>query len=124
MLPWLEIKQPYDLFWKLSPRKVALFFEAERKYNERRAREYDEFAWLTGIYVKKAIQSSILVATLAEKDTPNKMDKYPEKPYQCKEEIREKELTDEQKKYETMRALQKMISLGGDASNVRFRNQQ
>ena len=39
-----------------------------------------QMVWLTGAYVKNALQSTILVAGLADKNTASKMPKYPEMP--------------------------------------------
>ena len=56
-----------------------------------------------GVCFKQALSSTILVAGLADKDTHNKMPKYPQCPYQ---EENERELTEEQKQYERMRLVQ------------------
>lgn len=60
-------------------------------------------AWLIGAYVKQALSSTILVAGLADKNTANKLPKYPKCPY---EEEQERELTEEQKAYERARLVQ------------------
>lgn len=56
-----------------------------------------------GAYFKQALQSTILVAGLADKNTSNRIPKYPNCPYQNETEI---VWTEEQKQYETMRLVQ------------------
>lgn len=59
--------------------------------------------WLMGGYFKQALSSTILVAGLADKNTSNRIPKYPQCPYK---EDEEKILTEEQKQYERMRLVQ------------------
>lgn len=56
-----------------------------------------------GAYFKQALQSTILVAGLADKNTSNRIPKYPKCPY---EEETERVWTEEQKQYERMRLVQ------------------
>jgi len=58
-----------------------------------------QMIWLQGAYVKNALQSTILVAGLADKNTAQKMPKYPEMP----KFEEERELNEEQKHYERLR---------------------
>ena len=60
-----------------------------------------------GAYFKQALSSTILVAGLADKNTSNRMPKYPKCPYEDKQEI---VLTEEQKQYERMRLVQYLNS--------------
>jgi len=49
----------YELFWRLNPRKLRVFFEAKRQKIKEDAQLYDSFAWLLGTYVRDAFLSSI-----------------------------------------------------------------
>lgn len=65
-----------DEYWFGDP---GLLYNYAEKYKiERQIRE-DEL-WAVGAYVKAALQSTILMAGLADKKTANSMPKYPEKP--------------------------------------------
>lgn len=88
-----------DKFWKQTPKTIQIYFEADKLRQQRRVQE----AWLVGSYVKQALASTILVAGLADKTTPNRIPKYPQCPYQ---ETTERVLTEEQKQYERMRLVQ------------------
>ncbi len=77
-------------FWEQTPKSIKVYFEADRLKRLRKQQE----AWLMGAYVKQALQSTILVAGLADEHTKNKMPKYPECP---KSEEPERELTEKQK---------------------------
>ena len=59
----------YELFWKLNPHKLQVFFEAKRQKIKEDAKLYDSFAWLLGTYVRDAFMSSI-----------NKNSSYPRSP--------------------------------------------
>lgn len=52
-----------------------------------------QLAWLQGAYFKQALQSSILICGLADRQVANKMSKYPEMPY--KEEVEKSQAQDE-----------------------------
>lgn len=65
-----------DEYWFGDP---GLLYNYAEKYKiERQIRE-DEL-WAAGAYVKAALQTTILMAGLADKKTANSMPKYPEKP--------------------------------------------
>jgi hypothetical protein len=59
----------YELFWRLNPHKLQVFFEAKRKKTKEDVQMQDFFAWLLGTYVKDAFLSSI-----------NKNSSYPRSP--------------------------------------------
>ena len=88
-------------FWKLTPKTIQIDFEA---YQERQKREAQD-RWEIGAYVKMALNTSILVATLADKNTARQIPSFPEKPFT--EEIKaqlEGNMTEEQIKAERLRA--------------------
>lgn len=60
-----------------------------------------------GAYFKQALSSTILVSALADKNTSNRIPKYPQCPYKEDKEI---VLTEEQKQYERMRLVQYLNS--------------
>ena len=97
--PSLVIGVSEDVFWKQTPKTIQIYFEAEEERQKRKIQEM----WLLGGYFKQALSSTILVAGLADKDTHNKIPKYPQCPYQ---DENERELTEEQKQYERMRLVQ------------------
>lgn len=88
-----------DKFWKQTPKTIQIYFEADQLKQQRQV----QHAWLVGAFVKQALSSTILVAGLADKNTANKLPKYPKCPY---EDEYERVLTDEQKQYERMRLVQ------------------
>lgn len=55
-------------------------------------------AWLVGAYVKNALQSTILTAGLADKQTASKLPKYPEMP-----KYESQDMTEERKQAERLR---------------------
>lgn len=63
-------------FWYDNPRLILNYTE---KFKAEQMR-VQQNAWLVGAYVKNALQSTILVAGLADKQTANKLPKYPEMP--------------------------------------------
>ena len=65
-----------EQYWYDDPR---LLLNYEKKY-EAECNSKRQEAWLIGAYVKSALSSTILVAGLAEKDTAEKLPKYPECP--------------------------------------------
>lgn len=65
-----------EQYWNDDPRLILNY---EKKYqNEQNVMR--QKAWLVGAYVKSALQSTILVATLAEKKTARSMPEYAECP--------------------------------------------
>lgn len=63
-------------------------------------------AWISGLYTKMAIQSSVMVCGLADKSAINKMPSYPEMPTNNHEE--ERELAEEEIKVQTQYFIAKM----------------
>lgn len=49
----------YELFWKLNPHKLQVFFEAKSQKTKEYIQIQDFFAWLLGTYVRDAFLSSI-----------------------------------------------------------------
>lgn len=87
-------------FWKLTPRTIQLDFDA---YEERQKREAQD-RWEIGAYVRMALNSSILVATLADKTTASQMPSYPQKPFKEENSQEFEGMTEEQLKNERLRA--------------------
>lgn len=50
------------------------------KAHENRINEQIQMAWINGLYVKVALQTSILMCGLADRKIANKMPSYPEMP--------------------------------------------
>lgn len=94
LLPSLVIGVPEDIFWKQTPITIQLYFKADKAKQQRNI----QMAWLQGIYVKRALQSTILAAALADDKVAKNMPKYPECPYN--EQESSVELTEEQKQKE------------------------
>ena len=89
-MPSLVIGLDEDRFWKQTPKTILVYFDAARIREQKRAQEL----WTIGAYVKQALCSTILVASLADKNTHNQMPKFPPCPYKDKDEKRE--LTEEE----------------------------
>lgn len=71
----LSIGVDYDLFWRLTPRKLLTFIEAHKLKMQKERDFQNEVAWLHGIYVNRAIASAF-----SEKV------KYPETPFKLEKE--------------------------------------
>ena len=84
-----------ETFWHLTPKDIMIDFKAYKN----RMRQQQQLAWLNGLYVKKAIESSVLICGLAEKRTVRNMPNYPEFPKDYVEIESEEEI---QKKREYM----------------------
>lgn len=78
----LVIGMTPEQYWYGNPRLILNY---EKKYQDEMLRKRQE-AWLIGAYVKSALSSTILVAGLADKDTDNKMPKYPDMPMPTNDE--------------------------------------
>lgn len=87
-----------EQYWYGNPRLLLNF---EKKYQMESDKRQQE-AWLIGAYVKSALQSTILVAGLADKDTKEKMPQYPKCPMPTNENG-EVEMTEKQKDLERNR---------------------
>lgn len=74
LLPYLTIGGTRETFWQLTPKDLEIDFRAYKKRQENQL----QLAWLSGLYVRQAIQSSYFVCILADKKT--KLPKYPEAP--------------------------------------------
>jgi hypothetical protein len=98
-LPSLIIGLSEDIFWKQTPKTILIYFEAEEERRKMRMQEI----WSVGAIVKSALSSTILAATLADKNTASHLPKFPECPYK---EDRNIELTEEQIEYERARLVQ------------------
>lgn len=53
----LSIGVDYQLFWRLTPRKLDPFIRAARMKDEQEAKTLHYTAWLHGLYVNRAIAS-------------------------------------------------------------------
>ena len=71
-----------EQYWYDNPR-LLLNYEVNYKKEIYKMR-YE--AWLIGAHVKQALQSTVLVAGLANKDTGKKMPKYPDMPMPTNDE--------------------------------------
>jgi hypothetical protein len=91
----LQIGMTPSQFWYDNPRLILNYQE---KFKAEQMRQ-QQMIWLQGAYVKNALQSTILVAGLADKNTAQKMPKYPEMP----KFEEQRELSEEQKHYERLR---------------------
>ncbi len=91
----LQIGMTPSQFWYDNPRLILNYQE---KFKAEQMRQ-QQMIWLQGAYVKNALQSTILVAGLADKNTAQRMPKYPEMP-KLEEQ---RELSEEQKHYERLR---------------------
>ena len=95
MLPYLSIGGKRETFWELTPKEIEIDFRAYK----RRCEEQLKMAWINGIYVKRAINSSIMRCTLADKKTLRDLPGYPKMP------LGEDELNSEEHKQATQTLL-------------------
>lgn len=72
----LTLGMTVEQYWLGDPR-LLLNFEEKSKTDKLIKKQE---AWLIGAFFKNALESTILVAGLADKDTPSKMPKYPDCP--------------------------------------------
>lgn len=75
-MPYLAIGGSRETFWKLTPKTIEIDFKAYKMKYEMQLK----MAWVQGLYIKQAIQSSVMVCTLADKQNVKKMPKYPDEP--------------------------------------------
>lgn len=61
------------------------------KAHQNRINEQIQLAWINGLYVKKALESTIVMCGLADNKTQRNMSKYPEFP-QNQQEIDEEQI--------------------------------
>jgi hypothetical protein len=87
-------------FWGLTPKTIQIDFEAYRLRKQREAQD----RWEIGAYVKCALKSTILVATLAEKSTVNKIPDFPKMPFEPQKNEDYGNMTEEQLKAERLKA--------------------
>ena len=92
----LVLGMTVEQYWYGNPR---LLLNYEKKYKMESDKKRQE-AWLIGAYVKSALQSTILVAGLA--DTGKKMPEYPDMPMPTNDDG-EFEMTERQKELERER---------------------
>lgn len=97
----LNMGVPYDLFWRLNPRKLLPFAEA---YRRKRQQHSDEM-WLMGQYVASALDATVCNAMPLIKR--KRKGKYFEEP------IRVTPKTEEEKKMEEEQALQRFLGFAG-----------
>ncbi len=107
----LAMNVPYDLFWKLNPRKLMAFLKADQKKQQQR---YNEM-WLLGLHVASALDATVCNAMPFTKR--KRKGKYFEEP------IRVTPKTEEEKKAEEEQALQRFLGFAGAFENdVKKRN--
>lgn len=95
MQPFLSIGGDYNTFWNLTPKTIQVFFRA---FEDKRKRDL-EMAWLQGLYFKQALQSSVMVCGLADKNVVRNMPQYPKSPLEEeKEQNKELDLEKEKEK--------------------------
>lgn len=76
MLPYLTIGGSRSEFWDLTPKDILIDFKAYKKRIELEEIQM----WKQGWYFKQALQSTILVCGLADKNVAKNMPKYPDMP--------------------------------------------
>lgn len=108
MLPFLIIGGSRSEFWNLTPKTIQIDFEAYRERQKRAAQD----RWEIGAYFKHALNSTILVAGLADKGTANKMPKYPERPFTDENSGNDEHMTEERLKAERLRTYMFFKQLG------------
>ncbi|PJJ27837.1 hypothetical protein [Lacrimispora celerecrescens] len=101
----LNMGVPYDLFWRLNPRKLLPFVEAYRRKQQQRSDEM----WLMGQYVASALDATVCNAMPFIKRKWR--GKYFEEP------IRVTPKTEEEKRSESEKALQGFIFAAGTMEN-------
>lgn len=100
----MAIGMSYEQYWYGDPLMVRAFYKADKLRRER----MDEEAWLNGLYVMKAIDSTICNGFRKSGQDPAE---YPKKPYfviRAEEEEREK--TEKEKEQEALWAMAWMSS--------------
>ena len=75
-VPFVSYGGTREEFFKLTPKTIKYYFKA---FKMKTLRD-NQLAWLNGLYIKQALQSSVLIAGLADKKVVSKMPKYPEMP--------------------------------------------
>ncbi len=76
LLPYLTIGGSRNDFWELTPKTIQIDFKAYQK----RMEIQEQQMWLQGLYIKRALESSVLICGLADKKVIREMPKYPEMP--------------------------------------------
>lgn len=90
----------YDLFWKLNPKSLTPFIKA---FSLKTIQE-DRLAWVTGLYIQRAISSSL-----------NAKAKYPDRPFMDKPKNVKTEMTSleiKEKMLERMKLINGIIGKG------------
>lgn len=108
MLPYLIIGGNRAEFWKLTPKTIQIDFEAYRERQKRAAQD----RWEVGAYVKAALNTSILVATLADNSTPSKMSKFPDRPFADEMPDNDEQMSEERLQAERLRTYMFLKNLG------------
>lgn len=94
----------YEQYWYDDPLMVRAFYKADQLRRERA----DTDAWLNGLYVKKAIESTIGNAFRAKGTQP---EKYPGKPILTEERELKKQTEEQQKAFARLYMMQ-MVEAG------------
>lgn len=101
LLPYLTIGGSRQEFWKMTPKDIEIDFRAyQNKINNQL-----QMAWINGLYVKAALNSTILMCGLADKKVLSNLPDYPEMPNVNEQE---EELTEEEIQIQTEYQIAKM----------------
>lgn len=87
-----------DVFWKQTPRKMKIYFDADKEKQKRKEQEM----WMMGLYIKSALQSTVLAAGLFDPKKLGQLPKYPSMPYSdngVEEELSQEQIDEETQKY-------------------------
>lgn len=95
LVPYLAIGGNRETFFKLTPKTIQYDFKAYKIKQQNK----NQFAWLVGAYVKSALQSTVIMASLADRSAANKMPKYAEQPTFEKEDETDKMSKQDRTKY-------------------------
>ena len=109
LLPSLAIGISEEVFWKQTPRTLAIYFKAYNLKQEREFKRWSQQSWEIGLRVKQALDTSVLAVGLW--DGKHKPSEYPKCPY-IEIENNPSEMTEEQIKAERLRAYNFLKSLG------------
>ena len=98
-MPALSIGISEDVFWKLNPNTIEIYFEAFEIQEKRRIQNH----YIAAYYIKSALESSVLFTVQpSKKEDFKKIPKFIDMPF--KDELKPKKLTEEEKDAEIKRA--------------------
>ena len=79
LLPCLEIGMPESVFWEKTPKRLTVYFKAFQNRKENEFKRWSQQMWEMGIYMKKAIATSVFPVGLY--DGKHNLPDYPECPH-------------------------------------------